>query len=126
MGILSAVSSAAEAFCKERENFFFDGEFARVSEFETVTGKNFDAVVGPGIVRRGNDDAGGQCAGAGEVGHAGSGDHAGAVDIDADGGETFGDAVGDPGTGFARVLADYGLRLGVVRIRSWPRARPIR
>ncbi len=47
---------------KEREDFFFDGEFAGVSEFEAVTGEDFDAIVGPGIVRCGNDDAGGECA----------------------------------------------------------------
>ena len=95
---------------QQRENFFFDGEFARVGELETVAGENFDAVIGPGIVRRGNDDARGHAARAREVGHAGSGDHAGAVDVDADGGQAFGDAVGDPAAGFARVLADDGLR----------------
>ena len=94
---------------QQRENFFFDGEFALVGEFEAVAGENFDAVIGPGIVRRGNHHAGGQRSRAREVGDAGSGDDAGTVDVDANGGETFGDAVGDPRAGFARVLANHGL-----------------
>jgi hypothetical protein len=91
------------------EDFFFDGEFAGVGELEAVAGKNFDAVVGPGIVRGGDDDAGGHAAGARQKGDSGSGDDAGAVHVDADGGETLGDAVGDPAAGFASVLADDGL-----------------
>ena len=106
------MSSAGDRILEERENFLFDGEFAGVSELESVAGKNFDAVVGPGIVRGGDDDSGGHSAGTRQVGDAGSGDDAGAVNVDADSGQTFGDAIGDPAAGFAGVLADDGFRSG--------------
>ena len=35
---------------EEREDFFLDGEFPGITKFESVTGENLDAVVGPGIV----------------------------------------------------------------------------
>ena len=111
---------------QQRENFFFDGEFALVGQLEAVAGEYFDAVVGPGIVGRGNYHARGQGPRTRKVRHAGSGDHAGAVHVDANGGQAFGDAVGDPCAGFAGVLADDGLGPRVARTRSWPRARPIR
>jgi hypothetical protein len=43
---------------QEGEDFFFDGEFAFVGKFETVAGEDLDAIICPGIVRRGNHDSG--------------------------------------------------------------------
>ena len=59
-------------------------------------------------MRCGDDHASGHPPGAGKVGNTGSGDHAGAVDIDTDGGQTFGDPIGNPGAGLTRVLSDHG------------------
>src|SRR5258707_12237312 len=93
-----------------REGFFFDGEFAGIRKLEAVAGKNFNTVIKPAVGRRGNDDTCGKGSRPGEVGHARSGDDAGAVDIDADGGQTFGNAISNPGAGLARVLSDDCLR----------------
>ena len=85
------------------EDFGFDGEFGGVGELVAVGAEELDAVVCPGIVRGGDDDAGGEAVGAGEEGDGGSGDDAGAFDGGATGGEAGGEGGGDPVGGLAGV-----------------------
>ena len=89
------------------EDFGFDGELGGVGELVAVGAEELDAVVLPGIVRGGDDDAGGEAVGAGEEGDGGRGDDAGdsrpmappAVEAGGEGG-------GDPVGGLAGVLAE--------------------
>jgi hypothetical protein len=61
------------------EDFGFDGEFGGVGELVAVGAEELDAVVLPGIVRGGDDDAGGERVRAGEEGDGGGGDDAGGL-----------------------------------------------
>ena len=63
------------------EDFGFDGELGGVGELVAVWAKELDAVVLPGIVRGGDDDAGGEVVRAGEAGDGGSRDDAGASTV---------------------------------------------
>src|SRR5580765_6611148 len=91
---------------EQGQDLFFNREFAGITELESVAGKNFDAVVGPGIVGGRDDYAGSHSARTREVGDSGSSDDAGAVDVDAHSGQAFRDAIGDPAAGFTGVLPD--------------------
>ncbi len=62
------------------KDFVFHGELERVGEFEAVAAEELDAVILPGIVGGGDDDAGLKAVGAGEKGDGGGGDDAGALD----------------------------------------------
>ncbi len=62
------------------EDFVFDGELGGVGEFVAVGAEDLDAVVLPGIVRGGDDDAGREAVGAGEMRDGGGGDDAGTLD----------------------------------------------
>ena len=72
------------------EDFGFDGEFGGVGKLVAIGAEELDAIVLPGIVRGGDDDAGGEVVGAGEEGDGGSGDDAGALDGGPGGGEAGG------------------------------------
>ena len=88
------------------EDFGFDGEFGGVGELVAVGAEELDAIVLPGIVRGGDDDAGGELVRAGEVGDGGRGDDAGRFDGGSGGGEAGGEGGCDPVGGFAGVLTD--------------------
>ena len=92
------------------EDFGFDGEFGGVGKLVSVGAEELDAVVLPGIVRGGDDDAGGKAVRAGEEGDGGSGNDARALDGRAAGGQARGQRGGDPVGGLARVLSDEDAR----------------
>ena len=56
------------------QDFVFNGQFERIGELEAVAAEELDAVVVPGIVGGGDDDAGAEAVGAGEKGDGGGGD----------------------------------------------------
>ncbi len=85
------------------EDFGFDGELGGVGELVAVGAEELDAVVSPGIVRGGDDDAGGEAVRAREVGDRGGGDDAGALDRSTAGGKAGGEGSGDGFTGLARI-----------------------
>ena len=78
------------------EDLVFDGEFGGVGEFVAVGAEELDAVVGPGIVRGGDDNAGTAVVSAREEGDRGGGDDAGALDHGATGGKAGGEGGVDP------------------------------
>src|SRR4051794_3226784 len=86
------------------EDIGFDLQFHFVRELVAIVAEDLDAVVLPGIVGGGDDDAGGKIAGAGEVGDAGRGDDAGGFGLHAAGGEASGNGLRDPVGGLTRVL----------------------
>jgi hypothetical protein len=95
--------------CVERqmaEDFGLDGDFGGVRELEAVGTEKLDAVVLPGIVRGGDDNACGKVVRAGEEGDGGSGDDSGGFDGGATGREACGKGGGDPVRRLAGVLAD--------------------
>jgi len=92
---------------------FSIASFARIGQFITIAGENFDSVVGPGIVGSGNHDSGVEALRAGEEGDAGRCNHAGAARFDADGCEPLQEPIGNPATGGARVLTNDYPRIGV-------------
>ncbi len=81
----------------------FDGEFGFVGELVAVVAEDLDAVVLPGIVGGGDDDAGGEAVLAGEEGDGGGGDDAGGFDRGASGAEAGGERGGDPRAALAGV-----------------------
>ena len=89
-----------------REDVGLDGVLELVGEFVAVGAEDFDAVVFPRIVRRGDDDARGEFVFTREIGNAGRGDDSGADDFDARGLESGGEDLADPGAGLAGVLTD--------------------
>ena len=95
---------------QQGKNFLLDGDLVRVRQFVAVAGKNLDAIVGPGIVRRRDDHARSVLARARQIGHSWRGDHAGAVDFDSAGGQPVRHPVGNPRAGFPRVLPDHYAR----------------
>ena len=106
-GVGGCVGGGAEP----AEDLFLDGEFGGVGQLVAVGAEELDAVVLPGIVRGGDDDAGSEAMGAGEEGDGGGGDDAGAFDESTTRGEAGGEGGGDPVGGFARVLPDQDARL---------------
>ena len=85
----------------------------RVRQLVSIAGENFDAIVGPGIVRGRNHNAGGMFPGTREVGHPGRRNHARAMDFTAAGNQSQHHAVRNPGARFPRVLSDHnaGVRI---------------
>ena len=75
--------------------------------------EELDAVVLPGIVGGGDDDAGLEAVGAGEEGDGRGGHDAGAFDAGSGGAKTGGEGGGDPGAGLAGVAAEDDFGLGV-------------
>ena len=63
------------------QDLVFHGQFDRVGQLESVAAEELDAVVLPGIVRGGDDDAGVEAVRAREKRDGRSGDDAGAFDI---------------------------------------------
>ena len=106
------------------EDFFLDGEFVGIGQLESVGAEELDAVVLPGIVRGGDDNARVEAVSTREERHGRRGDDARAFDA--------APASRNPA---ARVAAIHGLDSRVSRpkrtfgsrqvLRSeWPRARP--
>ena len=89
------------------EDFGLDFVLDFIGELHAIVAEELDAIILPGIVRGGDDDAGGKAVGAGEVGDAGSGEHSGADEAASGIAQTAGDGFGDPAAGFAGVLAEY-------------------
>ncbi len=87
-------------------DFVLDGEFGCVGELVAVGAEDLDAVVLPGIVAGGDDDAGGEAVLAGEEGDGGGGEDAGGVDRGSGGAEAGGEGGGDPGAALAGVGAE--------------------
>ena len=85
--------------------FALDAEFGFVGKLVAVVAEDLDAVVLPGIVRGGDDDAGGEAMLAGEEGDGGGGDDAGGFDRGASGAEAGGEGAGDPGAALTGVGA---------------------
>ncbi len=94
------------------EDFGFDLLLDLVGELHAVGAEELDAVVLPGIVRGGDDDAGGKAVGAGEIGDAGGGEHAGAGKAASGIRQAAGQGFGDPGAGFAGVLPEDDAGVG--------------
>jgi len=92
------------------EDLGLDPMLDLVGELHAVAAEELDAVVLPGIVRGGNDDAGGESVGAGEVGDAGSGEDTGAGEGASGIAQAKGESFGDPSAGLAGVLPenDFG------------------
>ena len=101
---------------EQGKDLLLDGEFARVGQFVTVPGENFDSVIRPGIVRGGDHDAGIEPARAGQISNAGRGDDSGTLDFDAVGRKPEGNAIGDPVAGLASVLADHNACARIVAL----------
>lgn len=62
-------------------DFGFDFQLDFIGKFHAAFGKEFDAVVGIGVVRRGNHHAGGQAQCAGQISHTGRGQRPGLYHI---------------------------------------------
>jgi hypothetical protein len=109
------------------EDLVFHGQLDRVGELEAVGAEELDAVVAPGIVRGGDDDAGVEAVGARRGRRRPGGHDAPRFPRVAPAfAQAGGERGGDPGAGLARVAAekDFGLRRF---LRSeWPSARPTR
>src|SRR5207248_440530 len=63
------------------EYFLFDSQLARIWQLESIPGENFYAVVGPRIVRRGDDHASIELLRTREIGDSRSGNDPGAPDF---------------------------------------------
>src|ERR1700683_442646 len=100
------------------EDFILNAEFGFVGQLVTVTAKDLDAVVLPGIVRGGNHHAGGESVTAREERDGRRRDHAGALDLCAAFAETCGKDGGDPWAGFASIHAkdDAGMLVRSVEL----------
>ena len=84
-------------------DFLFDGEFDFVGELVAVAAEDLDAVVAPGIVRGGDDDAGAEAVLAGQEGDGWRSEDAGGGDLGATGAKAGGECGGDPGAALAGV-----------------------
>ncbi len=82
---------------QQGEYFLLDGQLACIRKLIAVSGKNFDSIVGPGIVRGGDYDSGCAFAGARKISNSRRRDDAGAVDLAAAGNKPESNLVGDPG-----------------------------
>ena len=86
-------------------DLLLNAEFDFVGELVAVVAEDFDAVVLPGIVAGGDDDAGGEAVLAGQEGDGRGGDNAGGGDVGTGGAKTGGERGGDPMTALAGVHA---------------------
>ena len=88
------------------EDVGLDGVFQFVGEFVAVSAEDLDAVIVPGIVRGGDDDAGRIAGGPHQVGNAGGRNDARAGNLHAGGFQAGSEHLADPRAGLARVLTD--------------------
>src|SRR5580693_5032207 len=70
---------------QQSEDFLLDGKFMRVGQLVSIAGENFDAIVGPWIVRCRDHNASRMITRTREVGHPRSRNHTGAMDFAAAG-----------------------------------------
>ena len=91
------------------EDFGFDLVLDFIGELHAVGSEELDAIVLPGIVGGGDDDAGGKAVGAGEIGDAGGGEHSGTGEAASGVAQAAGDGFGDPAAGLAGVLPEHDL-----------------
>ncbi len=91
------------------EDFFFDGEFIGIGQLESVGAKELDAVILPGIVRGGDDNARVEAVSTREERHGRRGDDARAFDRGSGFTQSRGEGGGDPRTRFARIAAQKNL-----------------
>src|SRR5271166_1823226 len=91
---------------KLAEDFVLDAEFSLIGQFVSVAAENLDAVIVPGIMRRGNDDSGGELVLMCEVRDGWSCDHAGILYECAALDEAGSEDRGNPGARFAGVHAE--------------------
>src|SRR5271156_763263 len=79
----------------------------RVGKFVSVAGKYFNPIVGPGIMRGRDDNAGGMLARSRQVGHARSRNYPRTVHFATAGSQSERHPVCDPGTRLSRVLSNH-------------------
>ena len=94
------------------EDLGFDSQFEIVGKFVAVGTEELDAIVFPGIVGGGDNDAGGEAVGASEKGDGRGGDHAGGFDQGAPGEEAGGERGRDRLTRFARIHPEQNFGAG--------------
>ena len=87
-------------------DFGFDFQLDFIGKLHAALGKEFDAVVGIGIVRRGNHHTGGQTQRTGQISHAGRRQRTGLDNVDTCGGKTCHQSGFQHITGNTRILAD--------------------
>jgi hypothetical protein len=87
-----------------------DTVFDDVGKFGAADGEEFDAVVGSGVVRRGDHDAEVGLEVCGEECRGGSGDDPGVVDVDARTRQSCGHCCGDELSGYAGIPRDNSCR----------------
>ncbi len=109
---------------QQRENLFFNRQFARVRQLVAIAGKNLDPVIGPRIVRSRNHDPGIEPLRARQERDARCGDHASAARFHAHRRQPLQKTVGDPSTGDARVLSNHHPRLGLHAHQIVPQRPP--
>ena len=95
------------------EDFPFHGQFEGVRKLESVGAEELDAVVLPGIVGRGENDACVKSIAAREEGNGRSSYDAGAFNAHVGLAQSGGERGGDPWAGFAGVAAQQNFWFGV-------------
>ena len=98
-------------FFEQSKDFGFNLQLDFVRQLVAITAENFNAIVLPGIVRRGDHDAGGKSQRASEISDSRRGNYPGALHMNAGIAQPGGKYVGDPPAGFARVLANHDAAL---------------
>ena len=93
------------------QNLIFHRQLSRIGKLESIAAKEFDAVVLPGIVGSGDNNAGVEPVRPREKCDRGSGDDTGAFDSRSSFAQAFGESGGYPRAGFARVAAENHFRL---------------
>src|SRR5262249_50108590 len=88
-------------------NLSFDFKLGLIGKLITIAAEDLDTVVLPGIVRGGDDHAGGKAPRVRQVGNAGRGDDSCALHRNTGLAEAAREGVGYPGTRFAGVLANH-------------------
>ena len=100
------------------EDALLEVELGRVGQLVAVRAEELDAVVLPGIVRGGDDDAGREAVRGGEVSDGGRGDDACVFDRGAALGEAGGEGGGDLVRGLAGVHAEQQARVAAKGLRK--------
>jgi hypothetical protein len=88
------------------QDLVFHGQFNRICELETVGAEELDAIVLPGIVRSGENDAGLESMRSGEEGDRRGRHNTGAFNVRSRLAQAGGKSGGDPGAGLARVASE--------------------
>ena len=109
---------------QQRENLFFNRQFARVRQFVAVAGENLDPVIGPGIVRSRNHHPSIEPLRPRQKRHARRGNHACASRFHAHRRQPSQKSVGNPAAGDACVLSNYHPRLGIHAHQIVPQRPP--